>query len=279
MIHSQDGATSTWIKATASASAGQCVEMRRRDGVVDVRDSKHPRRSRAAPLRDRVRGMAGRCQEGQVRPPGLTAGGAPLTRGAPGGRRGAPARRAPPGDPRHPLTTSATRVADRFIPASVKRSDLLEDPLSPASGSSQHASSSRRPPRRRLRRRSSGPRGLQFRRRGRHRGRRRTGRRCPHRGHRRRAGPARPAQDHRVLLVPGARERLRHARGARRRPEDAAGAGRELDDEPGPAVVDVHPPRGRDVPRRPAVRRRRTSSTASTASSTASCRPPTGSSP
>jgi hypothetical protein len=42
VINSQDGATSTWIKATASASAGQCVEMRRRGGVVDVRDSKHP---------------------------------------------------------------------------------------------------------------------------------------------------------------------------------------------------------------------------------------------
>ena len=29
-----------WIKATASGGNGQCVEMRRRDGVVEVRDSK-----------------------------------------------------------------------------------------------------------------------------------------------------------------------------------------------------------------------------------------------
>ena len=42
MIHAQDDVTSSWIKATASASAGQCVEMRRRGGVVDVRDSKDP---------------------------------------------------------------------------------------------------------------------------------------------------------------------------------------------------------------------------------------------
>jgi hypothetical protein len=34
--------TSPWTKARASASAGQCVEMRRRDGAVDVRDSKDP---------------------------------------------------------------------------------------------------------------------------------------------------------------------------------------------------------------------------------------------
>jgi hypothetical protein len=34
--------SSPWIKAAASASAGQCVEMRPRDGAVDVRDSKDP---------------------------------------------------------------------------------------------------------------------------------------------------------------------------------------------------------------------------------------------
>jgi hypothetical protein len=33
----------TWIKASASSGAGQCVEMRRSsDGAVDVRDSKNP---------------------------------------------------------------------------------------------------------------------------------------------------------------------------------------------------------------------------------------------
>jgi hypothetical protein len=42
VIHAQDDVTSSWIKATASASAGQCVEMRRRGGVVDIRDSKNP---------------------------------------------------------------------------------------------------------------------------------------------------------------------------------------------------------------------------------------------
>jgi hypothetical protein len=31
-----------WIKASASSGAGQCVEMRRVDGTVDVRDSKNP---------------------------------------------------------------------------------------------------------------------------------------------------------------------------------------------------------------------------------------------
>ena len=29
-----------WIKATASAQSGQCVEQRRRDGVIEVRDTK-----------------------------------------------------------------------------------------------------------------------------------------------------------------------------------------------------------------------------------------------
>ena len=32
----------TWIKASASSGAGQCVEMRRVDGAIDVRDSKNP---------------------------------------------------------------------------------------------------------------------------------------------------------------------------------------------------------------------------------------------
>jgi hypothetical protein len=31
-----------WIKARASNSEGSCVEMRRRGGVVEVRDSKDP---------------------------------------------------------------------------------------------------------------------------------------------------------------------------------------------------------------------------------------------
>jgi hypothetical protein len=32
-----------WIKAAASSAAGQCVEMRRRrDGSIDLRDSKDP---------------------------------------------------------------------------------------------------------------------------------------------------------------------------------------------------------------------------------------------
>ena len=35
--------TTRWIKATASSGAGQCVEMRRRAGAIDVRDSKDPR--------------------------------------------------------------------------------------------------------------------------------------------------------------------------------------------------------------------------------------------
>jgi hypothetical protein len=37
-----DNSSTTWIKASASSGAGQCVEMRRRAGGVDVRDSKHP---------------------------------------------------------------------------------------------------------------------------------------------------------------------------------------------------------------------------------------------
>jgi hypothetical protein len=36
------GTTGRWTKAAASSGAGQCVEMRRRDGAIDVRDSKNP---------------------------------------------------------------------------------------------------------------------------------------------------------------------------------------------------------------------------------------------
>ena len=31
-----------WIKASASSGAGQCVEMRRTESAIDVRDSKNP---------------------------------------------------------------------------------------------------------------------------------------------------------------------------------------------------------------------------------------------
>lgn len=31
-----------WVKATASGQGGDCVEMRRHDGGVEVRDSKNP---------------------------------------------------------------------------------------------------------------------------------------------------------------------------------------------------------------------------------------------
>ena len=31
-----------WIKASASSGDAQCVEMRQRDGMVEVRDSKDP---------------------------------------------------------------------------------------------------------------------------------------------------------------------------------------------------------------------------------------------
>jgi hypothetical protein len=34
--------TTQWIKAFASSGAGQCVEMRRRDEGIDLRDSKDP---------------------------------------------------------------------------------------------------------------------------------------------------------------------------------------------------------------------------------------------
>lgn len=42
MIACREAVTAPWIKATASASAGQCVEMRTRQGAIDVRDSKDP---------------------------------------------------------------------------------------------------------------------------------------------------------------------------------------------------------------------------------------------
>ena len=31
-----------WIKASASGQGGECVEMRRHDGAVEIRDSKDP---------------------------------------------------------------------------------------------------------------------------------------------------------------------------------------------------------------------------------------------
>jgi hypothetical protein len=37
-----DANSTAWVKASASSGAGQCVEMRRREGAVDVRDSKNP---------------------------------------------------------------------------------------------------------------------------------------------------------------------------------------------------------------------------------------------
>ena len=40
-MSSQPTATA-WIKARRSGASGDCVEMRRHDGAVEVRDSKHP---------------------------------------------------------------------------------------------------------------------------------------------------------------------------------------------------------------------------------------------
>jgi hypothetical protein len=34
--------TTPWIKASASDASGQCVEQRRRNGAIEVRDSKDP---------------------------------------------------------------------------------------------------------------------------------------------------------------------------------------------------------------------------------------------
>jgi hypothetical protein len=34
--------TTPWIKASASDSSGQCAELRRHDGMIEVRDSKDP---------------------------------------------------------------------------------------------------------------------------------------------------------------------------------------------------------------------------------------------
>jgi hypothetical protein len=34
--------TTPWIKASASTGGTQCVEMRRADGAIEVRDSKNP---------------------------------------------------------------------------------------------------------------------------------------------------------------------------------------------------------------------------------------------
>ena len=36
------GGTTPWIKAQRSDSDGQCVEMRRHSGAIEVRDSKNP---------------------------------------------------------------------------------------------------------------------------------------------------------------------------------------------------------------------------------------------
>jgi hypothetical protein len=44
-----------WIKASASDGQGQCVEMRRHDGLVEVRDSKDPQ---GPVLRFRAAGFA-----------------------------------------------------------------------------------------------------------------------------------------------------------------------------------------------------------------------------
>jgi hypothetical protein len=40
--HPAREASTPWLKATASSGGGDCVEMRRHDGHVEVRDSKHP---------------------------------------------------------------------------------------------------------------------------------------------------------------------------------------------------------------------------------------------
>ena len=39
---SSQPATTPWIKASRSGDQGDCVEMRRHDGAVEVRDSKDP---------------------------------------------------------------------------------------------------------------------------------------------------------------------------------------------------------------------------------------------
>lgn len=36
------GRDGTWIKARRSSNSGECVEMRRHGGVIEVRDSKDP---------------------------------------------------------------------------------------------------------------------------------------------------------------------------------------------------------------------------------------------
>ena len=38
-----DGSDTGWVKATASNQGGDCVELRRRAGGVEIRDSKDPR--------------------------------------------------------------------------------------------------------------------------------------------------------------------------------------------------------------------------------------------
>ena len=42
MSDPQGPGTTAWIKATASGGGGNCVQMRRHDGMVEIRDSKDP---------------------------------------------------------------------------------------------------------------------------------------------------------------------------------------------------------------------------------------------
>jgi hypothetical protein len=41
-VSTERGETTAWIKAGRSESSGQCVEMRRHAGAIEVRDSKNP---------------------------------------------------------------------------------------------------------------------------------------------------------------------------------------------------------------------------------------------
>ena len=42
MSSPEDAGTTPWIKAAASGSGGNCVQLRRHAGMVEVRDSKDP---------------------------------------------------------------------------------------------------------------------------------------------------------------------------------------------------------------------------------------------
>ncbi len=80
----------------------------------------------------------------------------------------------------------------------------------------------------------------------------------PGRGGQRAAGQVRPAHDQRLPELPGAGERLRHPRRPEPRgPHDGAEPGGVVADQRGRADLDVHPARGRHVPRRQRVRLRR----------------------